>query len=134
MEIKFFRRLRKFLRTTLFGGFVALAPLTLIILMFRWVINIIGRNLTPLVDSDPSGFRSQSLHQVCALCDYLHCHPGIFLHHRACCAHQVLSFFEQGRGPLPIEDSRLQTGQGDGAAVFRKESLLLPGGGPGGYL
>jgi uncharacterized membrane protein len=29
---------------------VALAPITLIILLFRWVINLIGRNLTPLVD------------------------------------------------------------------------------------
>ena len=30
---------------------MALAPLTLIILLFRWVINLIGRNLTPLVDT-----------------------------------------------------------------------------------
>lgn len=51
MEIKLFRRFRNFLRTTLIGGVVALAPLTLIILMFRWVITVIGRNLTPLVDT-----------------------------------------------------------------------------------
>lgn len=50
MKINLFKRFRKFLRTTLFGGVVALAPLTLIILLFRWVINLIGRNLTPLVD------------------------------------------------------------------------------------
>lgn len=50
MQINFFKRFRKFLRTTLFGGVVALAPLTLIILLFRWVITLIGRNLTPLVD------------------------------------------------------------------------------------
>lgn len=50
MQINLFKRLRNFLRTTLFGGVVALAPLTLIILLFRWVINLIGRNLTPLVD------------------------------------------------------------------------------------
>ena len=61
MQINFLRRLRKFLRTTLIGGVVALAPLTLIILLFRWVINVIGRNLTPLVDtllqdSDPNPF------------------------------------------------------------------------------
>ena len=51
MKINFFKRFRKFLRTTLIGGVVALAPLTLIILLFRWVINVIGRSLTPLVDT-----------------------------------------------------------------------------------
>ena len=50
MKINFFKRFQKFLRTTLIGGVVALAPLTLIILLFRWVINMIGRNLSPLVD------------------------------------------------------------------------------------
>jgi len=50
MQTNFFRRLRNFFRTTLIGGVVALAPLTLIILLFRWVINLIGRNLTPVVD------------------------------------------------------------------------------------
>lgn len=50
MKINFFKRIQKFLWTTLIGGVVALAPLTLIILLFRWVINLIGRNLTPLVD------------------------------------------------------------------------------------
>ncbi len=51
MHINIFKRFRNFLRTTLIGGVVALAPLTLIVLMFRWVINVIGRNLTPLVDT-----------------------------------------------------------------------------------
>jgi len=51
MQINIFKRFQNFLRTTLIGGLVALAPLTLIILMFRWVINVIGRNLTPLVDT-----------------------------------------------------------------------------------
>ncbi len=50
MKVNIFKRLRNFIRTTLIGGFVALAPLTLIILLFRWVINLIGRNLTPVVD------------------------------------------------------------------------------------
>ena len=50
MKVNIFKRLRNFFRTTLIGGFVALAPLTLIILLFRWVINLIGRNLTPVVD------------------------------------------------------------------------------------
>jgi uncharacterized membrane protein len=44
------KRVQRFFMTTLIGGFVALAPLTLIILLFRWIINLIGRNLTPLVD------------------------------------------------------------------------------------
>jgi uncharacterized membrane protein len=51
MQINFFKRIRHFLRTTLIGGVVALAPLTLIILLFRWVINLIGRGLTPLVNT-----------------------------------------------------------------------------------
>ena len=51
MKINFFKSLRRFLRTTLIGGVVALAPLTLIILLFRWMINLIGRTLTPLVDT-----------------------------------------------------------------------------------
>jgi len=51
MKINFFKRFRNFLRTTLIGGVVALAPLTLIVLLFRWVINLIGRTLTPLVDT-----------------------------------------------------------------------------------
>jgi uncharacterized membrane protein len=50
MQINIFRKIRKFLRTTFIGGLVALAPLTLIILLFRWVINLIGRNLAPVVD------------------------------------------------------------------------------------
>lgn len=50
MKVNIFKRLKNFFRTTLIGGFVALAPLTLIVLLFRWVINLIGRNLTPVVD------------------------------------------------------------------------------------
>ena len=50
MQVNIFKRFRKFLRTTLIGGVVALAPLTLIILLFRWMINVIGRILTPLVE------------------------------------------------------------------------------------
>ena len=61
MQINIFKRIQKFLWTTLIGGVVALAPLTLIILLFRWVINMIGRNLTPVVDRllqnpDPNPF------------------------------------------------------------------------------
>jgi len=55
MALNFFKRFRKFMRTTLIGGVVALAPLTLIVLLFRWVINIIGRNLTPIVETLTQG-------------------------------------------------------------------------------
>lgn len=61
MKIHFFKRVQRFLRTTLIGGMVALAPLTLIILLFRWIINLIVRFLTPLVntilqDPDPNPY------------------------------------------------------------------------------
>jgi uncharacterized membrane protein len=50
MQFKLLKRIRKFLWTTLIGGVVALVPLTLIFLLLRWMINVIGRNLTPVVD------------------------------------------------------------------------------------
>ncbi len=69
MQINFFKRFRNFLRTTLIGGVVALAPLTLIVLLFRWVINLIGRNLTPLVDKilqdpDPNPYFKFALYVI----------------------------------------------------------------------
>ena len=69
MQLQLFKRFRKFLSTTLIGGMVALAPLTLIILLFRWVINVIGRNLTPLVDTilqdpDPDPFFKLALYML----------------------------------------------------------------------
>lgn len=71
MQINFFKRFRKFLRTTLIGGVVALAPLTLIILLFRWMINVIGRTLTPLVetiiqDPDPNPYYRFALYVISA--------------------------------------------------------------------
>jgi uncharacterized membrane protein len=71
MQINLFKRFRKFLRTTLIGGVVALAPLTLIILLFRWMINIIGRTLTPLVetiiqDPDPNPYFKFALYIITA--------------------------------------------------------------------
>jgi len=69
MQVKFIKRVRNFFRTTLIGGVVALAPLTLIILLFRWVINVIGRNLGPLVerimqDPDPNPFYKFALYVI----------------------------------------------------------------------
>lgn len=71
MQINFLMRLQKFLRTTLIGGVVALAPLTLIILLFRWMINVIGRTLTPLVetiiqDPDPNPYYRFALYVISA--------------------------------------------------------------------
>ncbi|MFO7755217.1 MAG: DUF502 domain-containing protein [Bacteroidales bacterium] len=45
----FIRRLRNFFRTTALGGVVALLPLVLILILFRWIANIIQRSLEPLV-------------------------------------------------------------------------------------
>jgi len=69
MQINIFRRFRNFLRTTLIGGVVALAPITLIVLLFRWAINVIGRNLTPLVDTilqdaDPNPYFKFALYVI----------------------------------------------------------------------
>jgi len=71
MKINFFKRIRKFLRTTLIGGVAALAPLTLIVLLLRWMINMIGRTLTPLVetilrDPDPNPYYKFALYVISA--------------------------------------------------------------------
>ena len=67
MKINFIKRLRRFFRTTLIGGVVALAPLTLIILLVRWMIGVIGRNLQPVVeaflqDAEPGPFVELALY------------------------------------------------------------------------
>ena len=40
----------KYINTTLLGGVAAILPLALVILVFRWVINLIGKYLRPIVD------------------------------------------------------------------------------------
>lgn len=50
MKIDFFKRVRGFLRTTFIGGLVALLPLSMVIILFRWIISLIERYLGPLVD------------------------------------------------------------------------------------
>jgi uncharacterized membrane protein len=42
-------KLKKFFQTTLVGGLVAILPLGIIILVFRWIIGLIERYLKPLV-------------------------------------------------------------------------------------
>jgi uncharacterized membrane protein len=43
-------KIRKFLRTTLLGGLVAILPLGLIIIIFRWILILIEKYLKPLVN------------------------------------------------------------------------------------
>jgi uncharacterized membrane protein len=50
MKINFFKRIRGFFRTAFIGGVVALLPISLIIILFRWIIGLIERYLGPLID------------------------------------------------------------------------------------
>jgi uncharacterized membrane protein len=50
MKIVLFKRLKGFLRTTFIGGLVALLPVSMIIILLRWLINIIEKYLGPLVN------------------------------------------------------------------------------------
>ncbi len=50
MAIHFIKRIRGFFRTTFIGGLVALLPISMVIILFRWIINLIERYLGPLVD------------------------------------------------------------------------------------
>jgi uncharacterized membrane protein len=42
--------MRRYVRVTLLGGFAAILPLALVILVFRWIIGVIERYLRPIVD------------------------------------------------------------------------------------
>lgn len=42
--------MRGFFRTTFIGGLVALLPITMVIILFRWIINLIERHLGPVID------------------------------------------------------------------------------------
>ncbi len=50
MKFQLFKRLRSFFRTTFIGGLVALLPLSMVIILFRWIINLIEKYLGPFVD------------------------------------------------------------------------------------
>ncbi len=50
MKIHFLKRLKSFIRTAFIGGLVALLPISLIIIVFRWIINIIRNVLGPVVN------------------------------------------------------------------------------------
>lgn len=49
MKTPFFQRLKNFFRTTALGGLAAILPLVLIIIFFRWIINLVQKYLEPLV-------------------------------------------------------------------------------------
>lgn len=49
-KIHFFKRLRGFFRTSFIGGLVALLPISMVIILFRWIINLIERYLGPVID------------------------------------------------------------------------------------
>jgi len=49
MKTPFFKRLKNFFRTTALGGLVAILPLVLIVIFFRWIINLVQKYLEPLV-------------------------------------------------------------------------------------
>ena len=42
--------MKKYLNATLLGGVVAILPLGLVIIVLRWLINIVQKNLGPIVD------------------------------------------------------------------------------------
>ena len=42
--------MKRYVRVTLIGGFAAILPLALVILVFRWIIGLIERYLRPIVD------------------------------------------------------------------------------------
>lgn len=55
--------MKKYINTTLLGGLAAVLPLALIILFFRWIINLIERILSPLVEL----FNTDSRYVILAL-------------------------------------------------------------------
>jgi uncharacterized membrane protein len=42
--------MRRYVRTTLLGGIAAVLPLALVIIVFRWIIGLIEKYLSPIVD------------------------------------------------------------------------------------
>ena len=125
MEINIFKRFRKFLRTTLIGGVVALAPITLIVLLFRWVINLIGRNLTPFVDRilqdpDPDPFFKFALYVITfsAIVMFFFI-IGIMVRTR------MVGFLSKAEDQYLAKIPGVQTGQGNCSAVLWEEPVIL---------
>lgn len=49
MKLSLAKRINNFLKTTLLGGLVAILPLALVVIFFKWVVTLIQRYLEPLV-------------------------------------------------------------------------------------
>ena len=49
MKINLFNRLKNFFRTTFIGGLVALLPISLVVILFRWIIGLVEKYLGPLI-------------------------------------------------------------------------------------
>ena len=49
MKLNLFKRIKNFFRTTFIGGLVALLPLSLVVILFRWIIGMGEKYLGPLV-------------------------------------------------------------------------------------
>lgn len=48
MNIHLYQRIKNFFRITLLGGFAAILPLALVIIFFRWIINLVFKYLEPI--------------------------------------------------------------------------------------
>jgi uncharacterized membrane protein len=49
MKINIFKRLKNFFKTTFIGGLVALLPISLVVILFRWIIGLVEKYLGPLI-------------------------------------------------------------------------------------
>lgn len=61
MKPSFFTRVRNFFQTTLIGGVAAILPITVLILLFRWLAGLIFRYLNPIVELLPLSSRLQEI-------------------------------------------------------------------------
>ncbi len=57
----FIKRFKDFSKTTVIGGLVAVLPITLIIIVFRWIVVLIGKNLHPIVELIPTNTQIQKI-------------------------------------------------------------------------
>ncbi len=57
----FIKRFKDFAKTTVIGGLVAVLPITLIVLIFRWIVVLIGKYLHPIVELIPTNSHIQEI-------------------------------------------------------------------------
>ncbi len=57
----FLKRFKDFSKTTVIGGLVAVLPITLIIIVFRWIVVLIGKYLHPIVELIPTNTQIQKI-------------------------------------------------------------------------